>query len=165
MQNHALPARTFALLAHSLLKALSVGAGLLLATSSQAADWDISEDIFDAAQGGVQVKGWLSADENPDVQLGGYACRGCQNDRPFIYLYLPEGHPGEEAYPITVNGRQIMVQGESGDSPDTVTDQIPVETADVDWWASQVVHDIPLTVSLDRQVWHFSNHNGHRFVR
>lgn len=164
MQNYALPTRTVTSLTQ-MLKTLGFGVTLLLATASQAGEWDISEDVFDAAQGGVQVKGWLSADEDPEVQLGAYACRGCPNNRPFIYLYLPAGHPGNDAYPIIVNNRRIMVQGESGDSSGIVTDQVPIDANDVDWWARQVTHNIPLTVALDSHVWHFTNHNGYRFAR
>lgn len=166
MQNHAMPCWPFSCLpCITLTKVVGLSIGLLLTVTTQAASWDISEDVFDAAQGGVQVKGQISADEDPDVQLSGYACRGCQNADPFIFLYLPAGHDGEEPYPITVNGRQILVQGESSDNPEVVTDQIPVDINDVSWWAQQVVHDLPITVSLDDHVWHFANRNGHRFAR
>ncbi|WP_414502849.1 hypothetical protein [Zymobacter sp. IVIA_5232.4 C2] len=166
MQNRVVPFWPFSSLIRSLaVRAVCLSIGLLLTATSQAASWDISEDVFDAAQGGVQVKGRISADEDPEILLGGYACRGCQNANPFIFLYLPEGRSGDAPYPITVNGRQIMVQGESSDNPDVVTDQIPVDTNDVNWWAQQVVRDVPLTVSLDGHVWHFANRNGHRFAR
>lgn len=164
MQNYVLSFWTFPSVVRSAVKAWAVSVGLLLTTASQAASWDISEDVFDAAQGGVQVKGQISADEDPDVQLSGYACRGCQNADPYIFLYLPKGHDGDAPYPITVNGRRIMVQGESSDNPEIVTDQIPVDINDVSWWAQQVVHDTPLTVALDSHVWHFANPNGHRFA-
>lgn len=159
--------QTFSLLARvrSPLKALVVSAGLLASTTALAATWDINEDAFDAAQGGVQVKGQISADEDPDVQLSAYACRGCQNADPFIFLYLPTGHSSDEAYPITVNGRRIIVQSESGDDPEHATDQVPVDINDVSWWAQQVVHDVPLTVTMSNHVWHFANPNGHRFAR
>lgn len=166
MQNKALPVASLpSLLRTSLLAALGVSLGLILMTKVQASGWDISEDAFDAAQGGVQVKGWLPAREAPDIQLGGYACRGCQDARPFIYLYLPQGHEGDDPYPITVNGRSILVQGESGDNPDVITDQVPIDIKDTEWWAQQVTHDIPVSVILDDQTWHFDNTNGHRFIR
>lgn len=166
MQNNALSvASRPSLLRTLLLSALGLSIGLSLITTVQAAGWDISEDAFDAAQGGIQVKGWLPATEAPDIQLGGYACRGCQDARPFIYLYLPQGHEGDAPYLITVNNRSILVQGESGDSPDVITDQVPVGIEDAEWWAQQVTHDIPMTVTLDDQTWHFNNTNGHRFIR
>lgn len=165
MQNYTMPSWLSPnTLRAVLIKAVGLSIGLLLTATSQAATWDISEDVFDTAQGGVQVKGQISADEDPDVQLSGYACRGCQNADPFIFLYLPTGRDGNEPYPITVNGRQILVQGESSDNPEIVTDQIPVDINDVSWWAQQVVRDVPITVSLDGHVWHFSNRNGHRFA-
>lgn len=159
--------QTFSLLSKvaSPLKALVASAGLLASTAALAATWDINEDAFDAAQGGVQVKGQISANEDPDVQLSAYACRGCQNADPFIFLYLPAGHSSDEAYTITVNGRRIIVQSESGDDPEHATDQVPVDINDVSWWAQQVIHDVPLTVTMDNHVWHFANTNGHRFAR
>lgn len=162
MQNQTLSLPTKVL---SPLKAFVVSAGLLSSTAALAAKWDINEDAFDAAQGGVQVKGQISADEDPDIQLSAYACRGCQNADPFIFLYLPAGHSSDQAYPITVNGRRIMVQSETGDDPEHATDQVPVDINDVSWLAQQVVRDMPLTVTMDNHVWHFANTNGHRFAR
>ena len=43
----------------------------LLTLPVRAADWDMSEDAFDTAQGGVQIKGWLASREEQDVALGG----------------------------------------------------------------------------------------------
>lgn len=137
----------------------------LMALSAGAANWDISEDAFDTAQGGVQLKGWLASSEDPNVQLGGYACRGCDRSRPFIYLYLPQGHKGEAPYPLTINGRTVLVQGESGDNAEVVTDQVPIDESDADWLAQQVVHDYPMTLSLGDTAWHFVNRDGHRFIR
>ena len=155
----------YTVLTHKLPWRVTVAIVGLLALPARAADWDMSEDAFDAAQGGVQIKGWLASREDQDVALGGYACRGCQRPFPFVYLYLPQGHEGEDTYPMVVNGRTIMVQEESGDTPGVVTDQVPINDSDADWLAQQVIHDRPITLSIGRQVWHFANRDGHRFVR